>query len=71
MTEAVQQILQLSFKQLDIVRISAYTFTENIASQRVLEKNGFIREGIVKSSFFKNNQIYDEFLFGKLKEGAK
>ena len=64
MTEAVQQILQLSFKQLD-------TFTENIASQRVLEKNGFIREGIVKSSFFKNNQIYDEFLFGKLKEGAK
>ena len=38
---------------------------------RVLEKNDFIREGIAKNSFFKNNQIYDEFLFGKLKEGAK
>ena len=71
MTEAVRQILLLSFKQLDIVRISAYTFVENIASQRVLEKNGFIREGIAKNSFFKNNQIYNEFLFGKLKEGAK
>ena len=71
MTEAVRQILLLSFKQLDIIRISAYTFAENIASQRVLEKNGFIREGIAKNSFFKNNQIHDEFLFGILKEGAK
>ena len=71
MTEAVRQILLLSFKQLDIIRISAYTFAENIASQRVLEKNGFIKEGIARNSFFKNNQIHDEFLFGILKEGAK
>lgn len=71
MTEAVRQILPLSFNRLDIIRISAYTFAENIASQRVLEKNGFIREGIAKNSFFKNNQIHDEFLFGILKEGAK
>lgn len=71
MTEAVRQILLLSFNRLDIIRISAYTFAENIASQRVLEKNGFIREGIAKNSFFKNNQIHDEFLFSILKEGVK
>ena len=71
MTEAVRQILLLSFKQLDIIRISAYTFAENIASQRVLEKNGFIKEGIARNSFFKNNQIHDEFLFSILKEGVK
>ena len=71
MTEAVRQILLLSFNRLDIIRISAYTFAENIASQRVLEKNGFTKEGIAKNSFFKNNQIHDEFLFSILKEGAK
>ena len=71
MTEAVRQILLLSFNRLDIIRISAYTFAENIASQRVLEKNGFIKEGIAKNSFFKNNQIHDEFLFSILKEGVK
>lgn len=71
MTEAVRQILSLSFNRLDIIRISAYTFAENIASQRVLEKNGFIKEGIAKNSFFKNNQIHDEFLFSILKEGVK
>ena len=71
MTEAVRQILLLSFKQLDIIRISAYTFAENIASQRVLEKNSFIKEGIARNSFFKNNQIHDEFLFSILKEGVK
>ena len=71
MTEAVRQILSLSFNRLDIIRISAYTFAENIASQRVLEKNGFIKEGIARNSFFKNNQIHDEFLFSILKEGVK
>lgn len=71
MTEAVRQILPLSFNRLDIIRISAYTFAENIASQRVLEKNSFIKEGIAKNSFFKNNQIHDEFLFSILKEGVK
>ena len=71
MTEAVRQILPLSFNRLDIIRISAYTFAENIASQRVLEKNGFIKEGIARNSFFKNNKIHDEFLFSILKEGVK
>ena len=68
MTEAVKQILELSFMKLDLVRISAYTFAENIASQRVLEKNNFIYEGKLKNAIFKNGQIHDELLFGKLKE---
>lgn len=65
MTEAVKQICSIAFSQLDIVRITGLVYKPNIASQRVLEKNDFILEGIMKSAVFKNNNIYDLCVYGK------
>lgn len=48
MSEAVKQICQLAFTKLGILRITGYVYQPNIASQRVLEKNGFKLEGILK-----------------------
>jgi len=33
----------------------------------VLEKNGFVREGLQRNAVYKNGQIYDLVLYGKLK----
>ena len=67
MTEAVRQICATVFLELDIICISGLVYAPNVASQRVLEKNSFIREGTQKSAVYKNGQIYDLFLYAKLK----
>ncbi len=45
MTEAVRQICAAAFLELDIIRITGLVYAPNVASQRALEKNSFIREG--------------------------
>ena len=67
MTEAVRQICDAAFSELDIIRITGLVYAPNVASQRVLEKNSFIQEGIQKSAVYKNGQIYDLVLYAKLK----
>ena len=67
MTEAVRQICELAFAELDIVRITGLVYEPNTASQRVLEKNGFAREGLQRNAVWKDGRIHDLCLFGKLK----
>lgn len=54
-------------ERLDIIRITGLVYAQNVASRKVLEKNGFAREGIQKNAVYKNGQIYDLFLYAKLK----
>ena len=63
MTEAVRQICDVAFSELDIVRITGLVYAPNVASQRVLEKNGFVREGLQRNAVYKNGQIYDLVLY--------
>ena len=67
MTEAVRQICDVAFSELDLVRITALVYEPNVASQRVLQKNGFVQEGIQKKAVYKNGQFYNLYLYGKLK----
>ncbi len=66
MTKAAAKICEIAFDELDIVRITGLIYEPNIASQRVLEKNGFVREGIQKKAVYKDGKIYDLYLYGKL-----
>ena len=43
-TEAVRQICGIAFRELALERIIGEVFPENLASARVLEKNGFRQE---------------------------
>ena len=43
MTEAVRQICAAVFLKLDTIRITGLVYAPNVASQRALEKNSFIR----------------------------
>ena len=67
MTEAVHQFCDIVFSELDIIRITGLVYAPNAASQRVLEKNGFVREGFQKDAVFKDDKVMDLCLFGKLK----
>ena len=70
MTEAVRKICQEAFEQLDIIRITGLVYAPNIASRRVLEKNGFEVEGVLKNGVLKNGAVYDLCIYGKQKEPA-
>lgn len=46
-------------------RLEALTFPHNIASQRVLEKAGFVREAVLKGRARYHGQIVDDFLYAR------
>jgi len=48
MTEVVRQMIAEGFRGTTIFRVGATCHTENIASARVLEKAGMVREGILR-----------------------
>ena len=66
MTEAARQICEIAFDELDIIRITGMVYSPNAASMRVLEKNGFETEGRQKNAIYKNGNVYDACLYGKL-----
>jgi len=66
MTEAAKQICEIAFADLDIIRITGLVYEPNIASRRVLEKNGFVLEGIMKNAVVKGEDIYNLCVYGKL-----
>lgn len=67
MTKAVEEVTKIAFDELDIIRITGKVYAPNIASIRVLEKNGYELEGTAKKAVVKNGNIYDMHIFGKLK----
>ncbi|MDL2236606.1 GNAT family N-acetyltransferase [Christensenellaceae bacterium OttesenSCG-928-K19] len=50
MTEAVQAVLKHGFDTLQLMLISAYCYPFNTASRRVLEKNRFFYEGVLRTA---------------------
>ncbi len=67
MTESVKQICEIAFQELDIIRITGLVYEPNIASRKVLERNSFILEGIMKNAVIKNENIFGLCIYGKLK----
>jgi len=65
-TTAVNLITEYGFKNLGIIRIHTGVFEYNIASMRVLEKCGFIKEAVSRKSVFKQNKIWDEVRYSKI-----
>jgi RimJ/RimL family protein N-acetyltransferase len=70
-TEAVTIFVDYLFLSRDLVRIQATTDLRNIASQRILEKVGFKREGIIRKSMFIRGEWRDLQLYSILREEWK
>jgi RimJ/RimL family protein N-acetyltransferase len=66
-TKAVNLITEWGFSQLDIVRIYTGVFDYNQASQRVLEKCGFVKEAVFRQSICKNDKMYNEIRYAKIR----
>lgn len=67
MKDAIRQMVEYCFSNLDITRIFARPFGTNIASQRVLEKAGFKLEAKFEKTIFKNGEYLDELIYSTRK----
>jgi ribosomal-protein-alanine N-acetyltransferase len=68
MTDAVRCFVRYAFNELELLRLTAHVFEFNVASARVLEKNGFKLEGYLRKHFSKDGQLLDARLYGLLKD---
>lgn len=70
-TEAVQLMVDYLFLSKNIGRIQAITDTRNKASQRVLEKTGFSKEGTIRKSGYVKGAWSNAYLYSILREEWK
>ena len=64
-TEAVRQICGIAFRELALERIIGEVFPENLASARVLEKNGFWLEETKAGAVVKGGKAMDVRVYVK------
>lgn len=64
---AISEMINIGFSGLQLEKINAGVYANNIASVRVLEKNGFELEGIRKSQFKFENERINGLLFGRFR----
>ena len=67
MTDALKAVTAEAFRQLDLRRIFALPFADNIGSIRVLEKAGYVLEGRMPQSAIKAGIIRDQLMYGTYK----
>lgn len=63
MPQATTLMVDYAFENFDLARIETVVYHPNTGSMRVLEKCGFIKEGISKKAIFKNGEFYDEHVY--------
>ncbi len=67
MGEAVHPVLRYGFENLGLNRIYAYHMVRNPASGRVLQKNGFQQEGLLRQRVRKWGKFEDVLLWAMLR----
>ena len=70
-TEAVNILLDFLFLSSTVFRIQAHTDVRNKASQSVLEKTGFQKEGIIRKGYFARGERRDSLIYSILKDEWK
>ena len=65
---AVREMLHHAFMNLNLHRVELKVLSQNSRAQHVYEKNGFVREGIVRKAVYKNGSFCDMYLYGILRE---
>jgi [ribosomal protein S5]-alanine N-acetyltransferase len=65
-TEALQLVTEHAFAEGGFLRLFALPFSDNLASARVLEKAGYEREAVLRSSSVKAGVPKDQLLYARI-----
>ena len=64
-SKSVKEIIKIARKK-KLKKLKAGLYEMNFGSRKVLEKNGFIKEGFLKSEIIYKNKRYNSYIFGKI-----
>jgi [ribosomal protein S5]-alanine N-acetyltransferase len=67
-TVALKQATADAFRNFPLERIEATVFEWNPASARVLEKAGYVLEGRLRHSIFKDGRVADSLLYARIRQ---
>ncbi len=70
-TKAVRIFCNYLFTNFNFNHLTASIFEGNDASIRVVQKVGFVLEGVLRKNVFKENRFLDQYIYGLLKEDFK
>ncbi|MEA5592793.1 GNAT family protein [Rivularia sp. UHCC 0363] len=70
MTEALSAMIKFGSEKMELNRIAATVMLENTASMKLLEKLGFVEEGILKEYGFWKGEFHDLKMFALLRKEA-
>jgi ribosomal-protein-alanine N-acetyltransferase len=71
MTEAASALIEHAFGALNMRRIEADIDPRNVASARLLERLGFVREGLLRERWMVGDEISDSAFYGLLKKDRR
>jgi ribosomal-protein-alanine N-acetyltransferase len=67
MTEALAAVVHHAFGVLDLGRVEAACLAENVASRALLDRTGFLYEGVARSYLQINGRWRDHVLYARLR----
>jgi len=67
-TDAVRTFTEWGFEHFTLNRIFATPFADNVASERVLEKAGYVCEGVLKNAVIKDGVVRDQGMYARLSD---
>jgi RimJ/RimL family protein N-acetyltransferase len=70
-TAATLRLAQFAFKQLSLNRVEIVVATKNVASIRVAERTGALREGTLRKRIVVRENVYDAFMFSLIPDDIR
>jgi len=67
MTEALKPVLEYGFDVLHLNRVEAFIGSQNTPSIKLVERFGFVKEGLLREHYCKNNVYEDSACYSLLK----
>ena len=71
MSEAGSALIEHAFGTLNLHRIEADIDPRNVASARLLERLGFVREGLLRDRWIVGGEVSDSALYGLLERDRR
>lgn len=66
MDDAMQGVLKYAFEELRLNCVTAHALADNVRSERLLERNGFVQEGLLRQRVYQSGAYVDMKVFSIL-----
>lgn len=66
--EAMRLLCDFCFREMNLHKLKVSVFAFNEAAVRCYERNGFVREGVLKNEIFRDGEYRDVVLLARLRE---